>query len=56
MQVAGLDREVGELRDKGVGPPPELVRQRDALREERARLDRQLETLAGAAESAGGLG
>lgn len=55
-QVAGLDREVGELRDRGVDAPPELVSQRDALRQERDRLDRQLETLAGATESAGRVG
>jgi hypothetical protein len=55
-QMAGLDDAAAELRRQGAETPPELLAKRDELRQERARLDRGLQTLAGAVDDVAGGG
>lgn len=51
-QVASMDAELAELRERRIEAPAELAHRRDELRQELARLDRQLQTLTGVADVA----
>jgi hypothetical protein len=51
-QVASMDAELADLRQRNIETPAELAHRRDELRQELARLDRQLQALSGVADVA----